>query len=235
LSLKRFLYVSLAVHLAAICLLVAFPLQEHKRPEEMFLVKILKAPPEPAPPLKDVSIRKSPPVPTRPEIRAAKEPPAAIKEPARPEVLEAPPAGKTEPPRSPMDMLLDREVIQRIVKAERPTPAEEAGITFDSAEFMYRSYMRRLKEHIEDIWMYPPDAARRKIYGDLYITFVIRKDGSLGSMRLTRTSGHGELDDAAIKALRDSAPFWPLPEGWGKEALTIDGHFIYSLYGAYIR
>jgi len=26
-----------------------------------------------------------------------------------------------------------------------------------------------------------------------------------------------------------------LPDEWGKDALTITGHFVYSIYGTYIR
>ena len=54
-------------------------------------------------------------------------------------------------------------------------------------------------------------------------------------MDLVRTSGYRSLDEAAIKALKEAAPYWPLPEEWKEEALTIKGHFIYSLQGTYIR
>ena len=54
-------------------------------------------------------------------------------------------------------------------------------------------------------------------------------------MELVRTSGHKTLDDAAMEALRDGTPYWPLPEEWGMEGYTIEGHFVYSLYGYYIR
>jgi protein TonB len=52
---------------------------------------------------------------------------------------------------------------------------------------------------------------------------------------LVRTSGYKDLDDAAIKALRDAEPYWPLPDDIREQSLTITGHFIYSLYGQYIR
>lgn len=131
------------------------------------------------------------------------------------------------------EKLFDREIIQRF--AQREDAQKDTGVTFDTSEFRYRAYMARLKEKIESVWKYPPDAAMHGIYGDLRIRFTIKKNGMLGSVELERTSGHKELDEAAMQALKDAEPFWPLPEEWDKEALTIPGHFVYSIYGTYIR
>jgi periplasmic protein TonB len=102
-------------------------------------------------------------------------------------------------------------------------------LSFDGKELKFMLYDRKLKERIEHIWIYPPSAAARGISGDLVIRFTIMKNGKLGAVELIRTSGHKDLDDAAIKALQDASPFWPLPESWGMDAYTIDGHFIYSI------
>jgi len=130
--------------------------------------------------------------------------------------------------------LFDRDIIAKSTQKE-DEQRQKSTITFDAKEFQYYGYMQKLKEKIEGIWHYPSDAATRGIYGDLYIDFTIKKNGSLGSVELARTSGHQSLDDAAMKALKDAAPFWPLPGGWEKDSLTITGHFIYSLYGVYVR
>lgn len=133
-----------------------------------------------------------------------------------------------------MKDLMDESVIEKFAM-KQDEPQEKSSITFDAKEFRYQNYMQRLKEKIEGIWKYPPDAAMRGIYGDLYIVFTIKKDGSLGSVDIKRTSGYKSLDDAAIKALRDAAPYWPLPEDWKQDSLTITGHFVYLLYGMYIK
>jgi len=132
--------------------------------------------------------------------------------------------------------LIDKDIIEKIAKKSlEQKDIEKTGITFDTDELKYYSYMRRLKERIESIWIYPPDAAEKGIYGDLYIKFTIKKDGYLGTVELIRTSGYRELDEAALQALKDGEPYWPLPKNWDKEAITITGHFIYTLYGMYIR
>jgi periplasmic protein TonB len=102
-------------------------------------------------------------------------------------------------------------------------------LSFDGKELKFMLYDMKLKERIEHIWIYPPSAAARGISGDLVIRFTIMKNGKLGAVELVRTSGHKDLDDAAIKALQDASPFWPLPESWGMDSYTIDGHFIYNI------
>ena len=138
------------------------------------------------------------------------------------------------PPTSSLrEKLFDREVVGKIAKKE--DIKKDNSLTFDTQEFKYYTYMIRLKERIESVWKYPQDAAIRGVYGDLYIRFTIRKNGSLEDVELMRTSGHRNLDEAAQQALKDAQPYWPLPDEWGKDSLTITGHFVYSIYGTLIR
>lgn len=138
-------------------------------------------------------------------------------------------------PKTSREKLFDKDVIGKLAQKDKGNTKPESGITFYTKEFKYYGYMQRLKEKIEGIWKYPSDAAEKGIYGDLYIRFTIKQNGKLGAVELVRTSGHKSLDDAAIKALKDAEPYWPLPDEWGKDGFTITGHFVYSLYGAYIR
>ena len=134
------------------------------------------------------------------------------------------------------EKLFDSKVIGDIAKREiKKEETERRTFSFDVKEMRYLAYLRRLKERIESIWIYPTDAATRGIYGDLVIKFTIKKNGSLGAVELVRTSGYKNLDDAALRALKEAEPFWPLPDEWGMEAYTIEGHFIYTIYGYYVR
>jgi protein TonB len=141
---------------------------------------------------------------------------------------------KLEP--SIKEKLFDKNIIGDLAKRE--IEKEEKGkktFAFDARDYRFLLYNERLKERIESIWIYPHEAAANGIYGDLLIRFTIKKNGRLGAVELIRTSGHKSLDDAAMKALKEGQPYWPLPDEWGLEAYTIEGHFIYSLYGYYIR
>ncbi|HKZ56688.1 MAG TPA: TonB family protein [Thermodesulfovibrionales bacterium] len=148
--------------------------------------------------------------------------------------------GNSRKPDVPMpslkEKLFDSNIIGDIAKKEiKKEENEERTFSFNVKELRYLAYLRRLKERIENIWIYPPDAATRGIYGDLVIKFTIKKNGSLGVAELVRTSGHKSLDDAALRALKEAEPFWPIPDEWGMEAYTIEGHFIYTIYGYYVR
>ncbi|NOY64905.1 MAG: energy transducer TonB, partial [Nitrospirae bacterium] len=124
--------------------------------------------------------------------------------------------GKKVPLIPPGRELLGRELIAKAMRKEAEKERKKKGsITFESKNLKYYSYMLKLKRRIESIWTYPEEAARRGIFGDLYIEFTIRKDGSLGAVRLLRTSGYPDLDEAAMRALKDGQPYWPLPEHWG--------------------
>jgi protein TonB len=143
--------------------------------------------------------------------------------------------------------LAEEKAIEKVTEGSRESSqgkkTEEVGeegkpggeTTFSTKEYKYYGYNTRLREKIESVWNYPYEAVQKGIYGDLVIQFTILKSGKLGAVRLIRTSGYTMLDNAAMKALRDAAPFWPLPDEWKEDAYTITGHFVYTLGGFYIR
>lgn len=134
-----------------------------------------------------------------------------------------------------LPLLTDKD-LDKFAKFEDPyLKKKEKSITLDTDEFKYLSYLERLKSRIEFIWKYPEMARLNHLSGELYIRFTILKNGRLGDAQLLRSSGYKVLDDAALQALKNSDPFWPLPENWDLENLTITGHFIYYLGGIYLR
>jgi len=154
----------------------------------------------------------------------------------KPDFAEPPMGGnKPESKGNVRDKIFDMRVIGEIAKRDIEREEKKRTFTFDVKKLRYLGYLQRLKERIESIWLYPPSAAERGIYGDLVIRFTIKKNGRLGAVELVRTSGHKSLDDAALRALEDAEPFWPLPDEWRLEAYTITGHFIYTIYGYYLR
>ena len=97
------------------------------------------------------------------------------------------------------------------------------------------SYNRWLKVKVESILKYPELAAQSGIQGTLYIKFDIMKDGSLGDLELLKSSGYRILDDEALRAIRASAPFQPLPDDWNMPRYSIRAAVMFYLNGAYIR
>jgi len=158
-----------------------------------------------------------------------------VKRTERPGPGEGVPGKKPSPGISLRQKLFDPGVTEEIAKRDSGRAVGRTGkkneITFDTSDYRYVGYMSKLRAKIENIWIYPPEARERGIYGDLKIRFTIRKDGTLGEVELVRTSGYKMLDEAAMKALKEGEPYWPLPDAWGMDSYTILGHFIYNLYG----
>ena len=64
---------------------------------------------------------------------------------------------------------------------------------------------------------YPTIAAKKNFSGTLTMDVGIKADGSIYSMRISKSSGYPELDEAAKRIVRMSAPFPALPSDLLKE------------------
>ena len=64
---------------------------------------------------------------------------------------------------------------------------------------------------------YPAIAAKKNFSGTLTMDVGIKADGSIYSMRISKSSGYPELDEAAKRIVRMSAPFPALPSDLLKE------------------
>ena len=101
-------------------------------------------------------------------------------------------------------------------------------VSLDTTEVKYASYFARIKHQIERVWVYPPDAAKRGISGDLSLKFRISKDGNLMGVHLIDKSGYEILDVAALKAVKEAAPFYPFPKNIQREKISILANFVYT-------
>lgn len=136
--------------------------------------------------------------------------------------------------RTNRDKLFDSEMVARTAR-QRSESDDDGSISLNTRDYRYFGYMQRLREKIEATWRYPGEAGIRRITGEVYIRFVIAKNGRLASVEIVESSGYRALDDAAVAALREAAPYWPLPPEWKKDDLTITGRFIYSLRNQRVR
>ena len=80
-------------------------------------------------------------------------------------------------------------------------------------EYRFAQYIEDWRIKVERIGNlnYPDEARRRQIYGKLQLSVAIRADGSVESVEVSRSSGHRILDAAAMRIVRLTAPFSPLP------------------------
>lgn len=119
-----------------------------------------------------------------------------------------------------------RELVQQSLATARVSP-ERPGRTDDfrqqprrkfisasTREYVYASYMSAWIAKVERIgnMNYPEAARRRNVEGSLVLSVDILPDGSVEHIRVLRSSGHAVLDEAAVRIVRLSAPFAPLPD-----------------------
>ena len=65
----------------------------------------------------------------------------------------------------------------------------------------------------------------------MILKYEIKKDGTLGDYDVIKSSGDKNVDKAAIKALKKSSPFEPLPEGFTGDKVDVQFTFDYNVFG----
>ena len=104
-------------------------------------------------------------------------------------------------------------------------------IDMNTTEYRYIGYFTSMRKAIELVWNYPMDAARKGEQGEVGLEFIIARNGDVDSVRVLKTSGFAILDQAVVEAIKNAAPFPPLPAGFRKDRLVIVGGFRYVLGG----
>ena len=86
-----------------------------------------------------------------------------------------------------------------------------------------RDFLQIVSGKIEKSKRYPKWATDIGLEGKAVIRFTILQDGTLDrNILLVSSSGSEILDDAAIAAIRNAAPFPALPRALGREWLQIE-------------
>lgn len=80
-------------------------------------------------------------------------------------------------------------------------------------EYRFAQYVEDWRQKIERIGnLNYPAAARGRLYGSLVLTVVIKANGDLARVEVSRSSGQTLLDDAARRIVRMAAPYAAFPD-----------------------
>ena len=95
--------------------------------------------------------------------------------------------------------------------AKRPT---RKFVSASTREYAYANYLRAWVDRAERIGNlnYPDEARRRRLGGQVVISVGVRRDGTVESTRILRSSGTPLLDASAERIVRLAEPFPPLPD-----------------------
>ncbi len=102
-------------------------------------------------------------------------------------------------------------------KAGPAVKGESVAVTTPQQDFKFGWYLAAVREKIGQNWRPPPDAKDAKAR----VTFSINRSGWVGEANLDteHSSGTFGFKQAAIRAIRASNPFPPLPEEFSKQTL----------------
>lgn len=89
----------------------------------------------------------------------------------------------------------------------------ELEIRADTRESALAPYLDSWKRKVERLGTinYPRDSRRQRMSGNPVVAVTIRADGTLRDISVQRTSGHREIDQAALNILKLASPFDPFP------------------------
>lgn len=95
--------------------------------------------------------------------------------------------------------------------AKRP---KRKFVSASTKEYAWAQYLRGWVDRVERVGNlnYPDEARRRRIGGVVVISVAVRRDGSVESTRIIQSSHIPMLDNAALRIVKLSAPFAPLPK-----------------------
>jgi TonB family protein len=83
---------------------------------------------------------------------------------------------------------------------------------------IFYNYYELLSKLIARFAVYPYEAKQKGQHGVVYVSFLLKNNGTIRELFVQHSSGFGVLDVAAISAIQNAAPFPPLPlELQGKE------------------
>ena len=80
-------------------------------------------------------------------------------------------------------------------------------------EYRFAQYVEDWRQKIERVGnLNYPDAAKGRLYGSLVLTVIIKANGDLERVEVSRSSGKKLLDDAARRIVQMAAPYGAFPE-----------------------
>jgi protein TonB len=99
----------------------------------------------------------------------------------------------------------------------------ELYVTADTRESLLAPYLDSWKQRVERIGTinYPSAAQRMGLRGSPVVEVSIKADGGLIAAGIRRSSGHAEIDAAALQILRLASPFDPFPPDLSEKYATL--------------
>ena len=120
-------------------------------------------------------------------------------------------------------------IFTALALASLAQPVEAAGPdlkTYPSSDFTDQAYLQKMHKQVGLSWKrppMPPSAGSKAV-----VIVTILRDGSLLDTRLHMKSGSDAWDASAMAAVKNAAPFEPLPKSYPRTSVEVHFHFEYN-------
>jgi len=221
---RRLFIISASIHVALFALLPVIPDLGGREPlaMEVYAVELVELPTEPAP-VEEVQEETVPEPEPTPETAPIPEQP--VKRPVRKVI--APPPKRVE--KSLEEKIADRLKAQDERRPE-PAPREEtpkprtapsSSTKISAGKVVADYYLTMLQGKITRNWKQPSARFTGGESPTARVSFTVLSSGSITNLRITRSSNWSTIDQSAVQAVRDSAPFAELPSTYLGDRLDV--------------
>jgi len=107
------------------------------------------------------------------------------------------------------------------VEQQPVEPVASASATVTVSRFPYAWYLSIIQGKVSSHWRQPSSRLITQDQLSTQVSFRIRRDGSAELVTVRRSSGLPNVDQSAVKAVRDSTPFPPLPDDYMEDHLDV--------------
>ncbi|NUS60214.1 MAG: energy transducer TonB [Lysobacter sp.] len=133
--------------------------------------------------------------------------------------LDTPPPVEAPYPEGRAKVERDMEMARRAAEIQLRSEAyakrpKRKFVSASTKEYAYAGYMRQWVDRVQRVGNlnYPDEARRRRIGGVVVISVAVRRDGSVEKTVIVESSHTPMLDEAALRIVKLSEPFAPLPK-----------------------
>ncbi|MDF0652844.1 MAG: hypothetical protein CV081_01120 [Nitrospira sp. LK265] len=141
------------------------------------------------------------------------------------DINKEPPAGPTE---SVQTAALPQESVISQAFPEPPQPLPGAVRQAPAGRADYGWLIESVSKRMAELKRYPVTARANGLEGKVLLRAVIRADGQLTEVVVQRSSGHEELDAAAMQTMRDASPL-KLHQELGRAQIAVTVPVVYTL------
>ncbi len=169
------------------------------------------------------TIKKSPAIKKTVKKKVIEKPKEAIEQPKEAKIKEEPDLPLPKPSMIEKANALffsDKKEVKEILS--EPASQEPSGIRTDFSNFPYPWYISLVRNSLSNKWM-----TKMPSSGNIQavIFFNIKRDGTIKSLKVEKSSGNRLFDNAALNSVESAAPFDILPDDFLDKTLSVHVEF----------